>query len=257
MLESIRDIHAGKVFAVLGSAPSVRKFSRKEEIVIGVNGASQLLVRHDYFLSMYKGAHHRSWFQTIERGVSHILRPHSALYSRHLYEDDRFRESLISSNECFMDRYPLQTKREIISGRVVRFVSKEYEPEPNRLCQFPAPKEPHIILREVDPKQRIHKRMTKVSPGGTSACTAIQVAFVMGASEIHLYGVEFTNHTSDNHLNGTNYFYDTKVEEGGRTTTSHLFDADRCILEIRDRGVPVYSHGPTKLVNSIQVPGQK
>jgi hypothetical protein len=253
MLSQIMFKHADKTFAVLGSAPSVRNFTRHEEVAIGVNGASRLLKKGDYFLSMYKGAHHRSWFQNRPDGISCILRPHSALYSNKLFADEKLRRTLVSHNEEFMNRHPEQTQYEVTAGGVIRYVSKEYEPEPNWLQEFPEPQAPHLVLREVDKAGLLSKDIKKINPAGTSACTAIQIAFLMGASEIHLYGIEFSNYVDNEQFNGKNYFYSPDDGEGGRTLVRHVIDTDRIVSIILDYGIPVYSHGPTALRNTIRV----
>jgi hypothetical protein len=251
MLQEMRELYNGKSFAVLGSAPSLRLYSGNQDIAIGVNGAGKILTEQDIFLSMYKGTHFSSWFKELARGIRCILRPHSAMYSKRFFPSDDFRLKMIEKNERFMDSHPNQVRHEELESELVRYVSKEYEPRKDFLKDFPSPAEPHFVIREIDTSSPVTKDITKINPAGTSSCTAMQIAYLMGASEIHLYGIEFSNDVPDpNDFNGDNYFTTPKKGETGRTLPKHREDMDAMILEIISQGIPIISHGPTRLENS-------
>ncbi|MEM9388522.1 MAG: hypothetical protein AAGA68_26000 [Pseudomonadota bacterium] len=200
---------------------------------------------------MYKGAHLRHWYRTVAPSTVHILRPHSAVYSEVLFPSAEQREALIRENEKYMDLYPHQIRTEVVGAKEIRYVSKEYEEWPKYLDAVPEAAHPHMIIRRVDEDADLFRGDGPINPGGTSLCTAIQLASFMGASEIHLYGAEFSNRES-RRSGSSNYFYEAEEGEGGQTLPHHAAAADRIIRLVVGRGIPVYSHGPTVLSNTIQ-----
>ena len=98
-------MYEGKSIAILGSAPSLLDyFKREQEVVIGVNGASQVLRGGDIFLSADEIAFFRSWFRVLD-GVMCIVRPHSAIYSSKFYPDEEVRSKLVEKWENYMDKH--------------------------------------------------------------------------------------------------------------------------------------------------------
>ncbi|MFH1376333.1 MAG: hypothetical protein ABIH25_01730 [Candidatus Woesearchaeota archaeon] len=255
MLDKVRNIYYGTEIAVLGSAPSVMIFNRGEDIVIGVNGAGYLLHGRDIFLSGDQAAHTRSWFLDLDEDVQCIIKPHSAIYSPKFYPDEKIRNKFINEYEKYMDEKPSLVKTTELG---LRWVSSRDEHINNLFLQLPSPSEPHLLMHYIAgsknpvPVSRRHQKAINV--GGTSACMALQVAHVMGASSIHLYGVEFSNEvSSDSSYYGGNYFYKPKLGETGRTLPSQREFMDRIILETMAEGTRVFSHGPTALENTFKV----
>jgi hypothetical protein len=252
MLDKMRGVHKGKSFAVLGSAPSLLDFfKRKEDIVIGVNGAGYVLKDGDYFLSGDELAYKRSWFLDLDEKVICILRPHSAIYSPRFYPDKDLRKKLIEYYESFFDKYAEKA--------VNKFGVKVLPPGIKEVDDFflnelPDCSPPNMILKTVSMNEMISRDQKKINVGGTSACMALQLAYVMGAEEIHLYGVEFSNDISGNNFySAGNYFYDAKNNETGMTLPEQRDFMDEIILEILTQNTKVFSHGPTKLENSIKL----
>lgn len=250
MLDRIRDIHKGKSFAVLGSAPSLLSyFNRKEDVVIGVNGAGYVLETGDYFLSGDERAYHRSWFKSLKEGITLILRPQSAIYSDKLYQGN-LQSSLIKQFEKFMQDNPSCVQ----SFGDLKWIASLNELSDVFFEELPVCIEPHIVLKTVSTDEPISRNQKKINVGGTSACMAVQVAYVMGAKEIHLYGVEFSNDISQGNLySAGNYFYDAKNNETGMTLPSQRKVIDSIIKKIIEKGTNVFSHGPTNLENSIKL----
>jgi len=112
---------------------------------------------------------------------------------------------------------------------------------------IPVPSKPHLILRHVSKTEPIMRNQKTLNSGGTSVGVAMQLAYVMGASEIHLYGVEFSN------VKGNNYFYNVQTGETGATPEDKMRRMDEMIVEIISQGTQVFSHGFTNLKNSIKV----
>ena len=99
MINKLRQLNKDKSIAILGSAPSVKLFERKEDVTIGVNGAGQLLRGSDIFVSGDERAHTRSWFLDLPDSITCILRPQAAIYSSRFYPDYNTRSKFISFYE--------------------------------------------------------------------------------------------------------------------------------------------------------------
>jgi hypothetical protein len=110
--------------------------------------------------------------------------------------------------------------------------------------------------------EELSREQIRLNVEGTSSHMALQVAYIMGAREIHLYGVEFSNTPENGKLHGSgNYFYTPELNEYGMTLDAQLQTMDNTIRIINERDVAVYSHilsrrhemWNTKLVNSIKI----
>lgn len=252
MLDKIRGGYAGAVFAVLGSGPSIvdtfDNDSRLEDVVIGVNGAGKLLKPNDYFLSGDQTAHTRSWFRELSNGVRCILAATAAIYSPFFYPDDSLRHRLIGTYEGYMDEHPEAVVWK--TGQNLRCVLPGDDYIDTFFYQMPDCVEPHIIMKNLTTGEQISRDQRKINYGGTSACMALQIAHVMGAIEVHLYGVEFSNYAVN--YSGSNYFYEAREGEKGMTTESMLTYMDGVIEKVIKQGTLVVSHGPTRLKNSLK-----
>ncbi len=248
MIDRLKNKHFGASIAVLGSAPSVKLFKVLEDVVIGVNGAGTMLKVGDYFLSSDQCAHSKSWFLDLDKKMTCILRAVSAIYSDRFYSDQTVRGNLIGVYEQYMRKHPecvsyLGNHPYLAVGKTPWLVDFGKS--------LPEPKEPNLILRYLSKNEKISREQKVLNSGATSAGLALQLANVMGASEIHLYGVEFSNFSED--LNGNNYFYTSKQGETGKTTKEQRIRMDEIIENLIQSGVPVYSHGYTLLQNSIKI----
>lgn len=251
-MERLRGKYPGARIAVIGSAPSATAFAHDEEVAIGVNGAARLLHPGEYFLSADQRAHLRSWFTELTDNPS-ILRGISAIYSDRFYHDAAQRAELQDAYERWLDRHADAT---VTLADGFRFVSDSQHPRLNDAFArtIPAPDANHI-MRYFGTDEPLSPTQQRINVGGTSACCAVQVAFLMGARSIHLYGVEFTNEVAapESHADytGGNYFYAPEAGETGKTTPAQRRFLDAIVAELHGRGVPVYSHGPTMLENTI------
>ena len=255
MLKTLKDKYHGKSIAVLGSAPSVTLFNKKQDITIGVNGAGQLLVPGDLFISMDEVANTRSWFKELPKDIQSILRPHAAIYSSRFYPDKKLRERFIRGYQRLIDLYP-----DIAFDKQVYRIALPISAKPNAKViddlfsekSLREPVKPHLIFRTIVNNEPISRDQSQVNYGGTSACVALQVAHVTGAKEVHLYGVEFSNPTTG-HYSGNRYFYKPKPNETGMTSDGQRKYMDFVISQIILQGTNVFSHGPTNLENSIKL----
>lgn len=256
MLEKVCDIYPSSTIAVIGSAPSALNYRDiGYDATIAVNGASQLLCRAKrgkYFLSGDAAASRRSWYSDIPDGVVHILRPPAAVYSPVFVQDPSQQVRLVRLWESYLDRHPEEVR--VIQNRTVREGDRdvplsdlEYD---NRfydmllrsipLCG------PHVAFNVCLP-QRITRNMQKLRRGPTSAGCALQVAYLMGAAAIHMYGVEMTNHGVP-YAEG-NYFYVPLPDEKGVTTSEQLMSIEGVIHDLCKLGVKTSHFGHTRIRN--------
>lgn len=256
MLATLQDILPDSTIAVLGSAPSAAMYrDAGYDATIAVNGASQLLPRATgpkYFLSGDAGASRQSWYTAIPRGVVHILRPVAAIYSPVFIRDPSRRSALVKLWEEYLDCRPEQVR--VIPNRTVREGTRqvplrdlEYDnPFYDTLLRHIPPCNPHVLFN-VGLPQRISRDMKKLRRGPTSAGCALQVAYLMGASAIHMYGVEMTNRGIP-YAEG-NYFYVPLPDEKGVTTPEQLASIEGVIDDLTKLGVEIKHYGRTRIRN--------
>ena len=283
MIDKLRGAYEGAKIAVLGSAPSVRRFLREEDVVIGINGAASLLKEGDFFFSNDEIINMRSYFKEMSPLVTCVIRPHAAIYSYRMYPDEELRRKFVERYESFIRRIleedPVEYGRiirdesiaeKVIGGTVALkeggpwvVLPSDYAPRAKEIDELfeegslPGPISPHLVMRSVFqylPDTEISRNQKHLYYMGTSSSAAIQLAYIMGASEIHLYGVEFSNKTEDGRATGTNYFYKAKKGEAGITTDSQRKVMDEVVRKIIDGGIRILSHGPTNLENTIRLP---
>lgn len=242
------NLHPEKSIAIVGSAPSATIFKHVEDVIIGVNGGSKLISPNDYFLSLDERAHTRSWFKELPESITCIVQAQSAIYSEKFYPED-IRKKYQKKLDGYINSNPSE----------LRILSDGFKLIPANslaiqyLLNVPEPKKPHQIIRGVTQDEPISRNQKRINWGGTSACGALQIAHMMGAKEIHLYGIEFSNNvTDDASYMGDKYFYKPNPEETGRTLPSQREFMDKVIKEVMMQGTLVYSHGPTHLINSIK-----
>ncbi|MFH1275784.1 MAG: hypothetical protein ABIH82_01605, partial [Candidatus Woesearchaeota archaeon] len=92
----------------------------------------------------------------------------------------------------------------------------------------------------------IKKEQDELYAGGTSAGLAVQIAHIMGAKEIHLYGCSFDNDARVPY-GGERYFYHPKEGEKGHTDKGQRIFLDAIIEVIKSQGTEVFAHGQTRL----------
>lgn len=212
MLRLLHKKHIGKSVSIVGSGPSADLFNSSTDISIGVNGAAYLGKKFDYFLCGDNNSHRYKWF-------------------REKCSDVRVISKLVASLDYQL--YPKEFDQVVRRLSVPQHKQKMVK---DLLC----PVYPHITFeyRWFKPG-RLSATQNFLMFGGTISGCAAQLAFLMGCSEIHLYGCNFTHKRQ-------HYFYDNE-ERPGRVVDSQRDRMDKCLKDIRDLGVKVYMHGPSKL----------
>ncbi len=256
MLAKLIDINPGSIIAVLGSAPSAVQYRDiGYDATIAVNGASQLLCRANgskYFLSGDARASRQSWYSAIPEGTVHVLRPMAAVYSPAFVQDPSRRAKLVRLWEDYLDCHPREVR--VIANRTVREGAREVplrdleydNPFYDTLLKNIPPCGPHVAFN-VNLPQPITKCMQKLRRGPTSAGCALQVAYLMGASTIHMYGVEMTNQGVPYAV--ANYFYVPQRGEMGVTTAEQLGSIESVIRDLSALGVRISHIGYTRIQN--------
>jgi hypothetical protein len=156
MIHTLYNKYPHSTIAIVGSGPSALKYSHKEDIGIALNGALSLDAQFDYFEAFDIGVFNRSYYY-------HNIAP----------------VRIIGAGLAAMDTvlYPDKTARAVIRGHTV-------------LKVLDAPVEPHLYFRYEKRSKPIFDRGLQIlSASGNIVVCAIETALIMGASELHLYGV--------------------------------------------------------------------
>jgi len=243
MISKLRGLYNGKSIAILGSAPTIQLYDESEDLTIAVNGALQLNKRIDYFVTSHPVAFRKSWFN-LKPDVSRIINSVSAIFYEPMYPDTEVRDRLTQKYiESMKDTFQFDDE----TGEKFNVLFRE----------LPEPASPHRFFYfgdlNIEPMKRVSKLQKDIFAGGTSACAALQLANIMGASEIHLYGCSFSN-TTRKSFNGNNYFYKAKVGEMGQTNDKQRIFMDETIKSIANGGTKVYAHGFTNLKEPVIIP---
>lgn len=228
MLQTFRRIHLGKDFAVLGSGPSLKKYTGNESVSIAVNGAALTSVSYDYFLCGDVGSPLRRWFRASEEFKAvRILSSFIAPLDPFLYPDKSERKQLQEGLR------PFTTKARSESNYAPLYA---YAPKI-------APKEPHAWFQYVQEefgdaleKVKFFQDESLMLHGATISGVAIQVAALMGAKTIHLYGCSPYDETT----NETEYF-DANAA-GGTVTKLQRKNLCHLIEKVKLMGIEVKVH---------------
>lgn len=211
MIAHLHNKHVGSHVAIIGSSPSALLYSGDCDVSIGVNGASLLGYQFDYYVVGDPHAPDREWF-TAKCARSRIIANIVATLDRQLYPDYL---------------YPNLDRRAIFDNTQSHLVADIPQPvSPHHWFPY-APIEDHLILR-LNPFLMYH---------GTITCSTLQLAWMMGAREIDLFGCAF----SADH----GYFYQAKLP--GRVGERQVRTMQNCIDVLRSDGVIIRIHGKSVL----------
>ena len=230
-IDLLKGKHSGKSIAVLGSSPTINLYRGEEDVSIAVNGSVLCdSVRHaDYFLCGDRKSHRRRWFEPSFQIARHRVVPtFVAPYDPVVIPDSELRRVLVEALRAAQHHK--------------QFVHQSLHPSPGHTIFQYAP-----FWRE----HTISPSQTRLCSGATIAGVAIQLAFLMGAREIHLYGCSFGTPPGQPH-----YGYDNKGEAGG-IGPHHLPNMNDMISQIISQGTNVYSHGWSSLKTSATADGDQ
>jgi hypothetical protein len=209
MIKALHGIHKGETIAVVGSGPTAIEF-KNQHLSIGVNGAAKLGKRFDYFMCGDARSSAFDWFNIDCSRVRVIAKltaaPDKILYPIDLFQDIK-RTAVITAKQSSV--------------------------------KLPPPVEPHLtFMYRWYKSDRLKSDMNYLMFGGTISCCAVQLAYLMGATKIVLYGCGFNSV-------GRHYFYHTP--RPGSISASQRAVMNAVISEIRKRGVQFQIVGETTL----------
>lgn len=214
MLARLRDAHKGTTIAIVASGPTAVMFDGACDVSIAVNGAALLGKRFDYFLCGDKFAPDKDWFYVDCSSVRVIARI-VATMDKFLYPDDR---------------YP----------KLKRMAMPQQQQHHTR--RIPPPISPHLTFRyRWFHDGELSREINYLMFTGTIACCAVQLAYIMGAAHVKLYGCNFY------HSPSIHYFYDAPKAQVGRVRGAQREVMDKVLGEVRKFGVKVSVFGDTKL----------
>lgn len=183
----------------------------KSSLSIAVNGALKLQRQFDYFVCGDCCAYRRDWFKLPNSRRRIIAR-------------------LVAS--CDEILYPSTDYPELRRRSVPQTKWREVE-------GLPEPKWPHLLFTYKWFKpNRLSRSMNFLMFGATIAGCAVQLAYLMGATTILLWGCQF-DHSAGH------YFY--KCSKPGMVARGQLETMELLLGEIRAAGIKVGLHKPSRL----------
>jgi len=213
MLDRLRRRHCGDTVSIVASGPSADLF-KDGAVTIGVNGAAFLKHKFDYFLCGDKNSYTKDWF-SIDCSYVRVIARLVASMDRILYPDDKF-------------------------PSLERLAVPQHEQR--RIKHLPEPVPPHLTYKYLwYGKGRLNEDVNFLMFSGTISCCAVQLAYIMGAKKIELYGCDF------HHSRRSHYFYESKQGQVGRVRPSQREIMDKMLKEVMDKGVKVSIFGQTRL----------
>jgi hypothetical protein len=160
MIQTLYNKHPHSTIAIVGSGPSALKYSHAEDIGIALNGALNLDADFDYFQGFDIGICARDYFYKNTKPTR-----------------------IIGVGLAPMDKilYPDATTRSVVRGHTIRETS----------LGLPTP--PHLYFRyEKKTTPNFNRHLQILSAAGNIVVCSIETALIMGADEIHLYGIDLS-----------------------------------------------------------------
>jgi hypothetical protein len=222
MLERLVMRHPAATIAVVGSAPTATRFDPAlADVAIGVNGAALLGHRFDYYLCADQAAPSRDWFAA-RCAPCRVIARSIASCDRQLYPDD------------FGPLIPARVAADFWGQDAI---------------ELPEPRPPHCIYTMLPLNESGLERLSRRRAGGlmveaTISGQAVQLAWLMGAARVRLFGCRFSVATSGG---PGHYFYPASRDETGLVRERQRVTMDRYLAFLRRRGVFVVIHGDSTL----------
>lgn len=232
MISSLRNIHNGKVFAILGSGPTLGLWRGKEDISIACNAASLHETPYHYFIcSDYRSLRLFWYYSSKKHNAIRIIHSNLAIEDHILYPENYIRKDLINQRNFFISQ------------------SKSYRNERIEGCYIPStnPFEPHMwflkyfLLMQEIPNFNCKKYIfgNHLFKGGSVSALGIQLAYLMGGREIHIYGC-----SQDNEDLFNNYF---KNKSSGITGQNEKIGFALLLNSLVEENVKITIHGYIKI----------
>jgi hypothetical protein len=226
MLATYGGVHRGGAIAVLGSGPTLGLFTGRQPVAIAVNGAATHDVPYQYFVCGDPGSPWREWFYASRR--------HGAR---------RLVASFVAPRDAVL--FPRwQTRWRLRLERLPRGLVARRRDSLELLYDYTPRAQPaaghgwfQYAVRDFPAQRQVwidSLRQGRVLHGATVAGVAVQIACVMGAGAIHLYGCAMDNDA------GGNYY---RPGSNGRTTPLQRTNFSTLLRWVEEDGVAVVRHG--------------
>ncbi len=210
MLLTYRGVHAGREIAVLGSGPSLELFAGQQPIAIAVNGAAMCAVQYQYFVCGDPAAPRRAWFYSSRRyAAARLVASFVAPRDAELFPHPATRLWLR------LQRYPrsLAARRQASMLPLYDYLPRATPVAGHAWFQYTRrafPAAPRACFETLDEGRVLH--------GASIAGVAVQIAFIFGASAIHLYGCDMDNDAGDNYFRPGSQGQTTPLQRRNFTT---------------------------------------
>lgn len=211
MITALHMAHEGAVVSIVGSGPTATEYLKhKHDVSIGVNGAAKLGVKFDYFMCGDDKSPTFDWFK-IDCAKTRVIAKIIAACDTFLYPEDKF-------NSLHRITVPAAKQASV---------------------KLPPPVWPHFtFMYRWFKMDRLKKDANYLMFGGTISCCAVQLAYMMGASKVILYGCGFNSI-------GQHYFY--QANKPGCISRSQRDTMTTVLNEMQKRGMKVQIIGNTTL----------
>lgn len=231
MIDHLKGSRKGEKIAILASGPTLNLFQNRSMPAIAVNGASLSSYSYEYFMCGDIRAPLMSYFKNStlckpQRIIASFLAPLDQLLYPNSEDRKQLRATLESSSR--------EARRAASMVPLYGYVPQISPQRPHAFFQYHAvtfPQDLDAFLLGMEEKKFFH--------GGTITGVAMQMAWWMGAKEIHVFGCSMDN--SDGNT------YGIKGTSTGRTTDLQIKNLKSLIHILNSLGTSVLVHGPSNL----------
>jgi hypothetical protein len=230
MIEELVDLHKGARIAVLGSGPSLRLFTGQQPVAIAVNGAAFHRAAYQYFVCGDIQSPLQDWFYASRdrKEVKRVIASFLTSVDRELYDDEarrRVQEAVAPAVFAAAENRSQKPLYDFIPPERPRNGHLWF-----RYAVDPLPADREAFLASMRDRRLLH--------GGTIAGVAVQLAYLMGASEVHLWGCSMDNDSGGNYAD---------PRSNGRTTDAQRRNLASLLRLLKDLGISIEIHGPSRL----------
>jgi len=184
VLEQLRDRHTGATFAIIGSGPSGRAYAGREDVAIAVNGGALVDVPFHYFACGDISSPDTQWFHAASAyQVRRLIASFVAPFDAAMYPEPDLRARLQADLRATRGTPPydyVPLARPVGRHAWFRYAVPHFPHAHATLDRFCA--------------------QARVAHGATIAGVALQIAHLMGAASLVLYGCNLDNDDGRNYL---------------------------------------------------------
>ena len=209
MLKQLHRKFPQSEIAIIGSGPSAKQFSGQGDVSIAVNGAALLEHQFDFFLYGDRKAPEREWSK-VDCAQTRVVAHHVAATDELLYPKGKYPD-----------------------------LERVAKPQSVDQIQLPPPVAPHLHFQyEAFELGKVSRNNNFLMYGGTISCCAVQLAFMLGAKRVLLFGCEYSHQTAS---------YFRFLQHTGSISDDQRNVMNLTLAKLRQVGVAVAAFGKTTL----------